>query len=142
MNKDFVLNVGDEIYYKNVFGENRFGEVSLTSYDGKTIKEFERIKNARVIKVMRPTLEIVYERKETLDDVEREYLSNALKPFRCRVISIEKAKKYSNKEYIYVELTTDNPVENDCMIFPDFKKGTMYKDMETDKKYTLEELGL
>lgn len=142
MNKNFVLNVGDKIYYNNIFGENRFGEVSLTSYDGKTVEEFERIKNARVIKVMRPILKPVYERKEILDGAERQYLSNALKPFRCRVISVEKDERYSNKEYIYVELTTDNPVEKDCIIFPDFKKGTMYKDMETDKKYTLEELGL
>lgn len=135
MNKDFVLKGNDRVYYRDMFGVNCFHNVHL-ALDGKTIKEYERIKNIKVMKVERTITKVVYKRKEILDDVEKEYLNNALKPFRCKVISVEKGERYSNKEYIYVELT------DDCIIFPDFKKGTMYKDMETDKKYTLEELGL
>ena len=141
MNKDFVLKGNDRVYYRDMFGVNCFHNVHL-ALDGRTIKDYERIKNIKVMKVERTITKVVYKRKEILDDVEKEYLSNALKPFRCRVISVEKDERYPNKEYIYVELTTDNQVEKDYMIFPDFKKGTMYKDMETDKKYTLEELGL
>ena len=32
--------------------------------------------------------------------------------------------------------------DNDFMAFPNFKKGTMYKGMEFEKKYTLEQLNI
>lgn len=74
--------------------------------------------------------------KEILNEEEKEYLSNVIKPFRNKVECITK-KIFGGKEYI--KLT----IKNDCgMDFPNFEKGTMYKGMEEDKEYTLEELGL
>lgn len=72
--------------------------------------------------------------KEILDDVEREYLLNIIKPFRDKVEYI--AKHGGNKEYIDICIRNDSKI-----IFPYFKSGTMYKGMELNKKYTLEELG-
>ena len=73
-----------------------------------------------------------------LDDVEKAYLSAVIKPFRDRVKYIKKIDKYcsNSKELLYIAL----PYED--LIFPLFKKGTMYKGMEANKRYTLEELGL
>ena len=74
--------------------------------------------------------------KEILDEVEKEYLSNVIKPFRNKVESIVK-RTFKGDEYIKII------IKNDCDIyFPCFEKGTMYKSMENDKKYTLKELEL
>lgn len=76
-------------------------------------------------------------KKPILDDVEKEYLSNVIKPFRNRIKYIKKIQSANYGEFI--NLTFFN---SDFMLFPHFEKGTMYKGMEPDKKYTLEELGL
>lgn len=74
-----------------------------------------------------------------LTDKEKAYLSAVIKPFRKNVECIEKIKTYSGgKEYISI---TMKKYYDSCEL-PVFKKGTMYKGMETDKAYTLEELGL
>ena len=76
--------------------------------------------------------------KEILDDVEKEYLKNVIKPFRNRTTSIGKGSVlYEEKEFIYIETKEDADI-----ILPYFKKNTMYKGMEAGKRYTLEELGL
>ena len=81
-------------------------------------------------------------KKPILDDDEREYLSNVIKPFRDKVTGIIKWGKEIGKglEYIVVIYTDD--CKERGMGFPCFKEGTMYKGMEPNKEYTLEELGL
>lgn len=74
--------------------------------------------------------------KEILDDAEKEYLSAVIKPFRNKIVSISKEKCCNEGYFINVEL------ENDVLIFPDFKNETMYEGMELEKQYTLKELGL
>ena len=74
-----------------------------------------------------------------LDDVEKAYLSAVIKPFRKDVECIEKIKThYGEKEYIFI---TMKKYYDRCEL-PVFEKGTMYKGMELDETYTLEELGL
>ena len=76
-----------------------------------------------------------------LDDVEKRYLRNIIKPFKKQVKYIRKCRKLSGpKEYIsiaYVDSTGDNVLN-----FPDFKANKMYQGMKIDKLYKLEELGL
>ena len=89
--------------------------------------------------------------KPILDEKEKEYLSAVIKPFRNRILYIAKSetvKTYDNPnpkiyECIYI-MYKDSPKKKNpfYMGFPCFEKGTMYKGMELDKKYTLEELGL
>lgn len=74
--------------------------------------------------------------KEILDDVEKEYLSAVIKPFKNRISDIVKKNSDSEKSYIAIHINSES------LYFPYFKKGTMYKGMEADKKYTLKELGL
>ena len=82
-------------------------------------------------------------KKPILGEVEKEYLSNIIKPFRNKVISIAKldSEEMNGYEYICIE-HLEVCSDRDCINLPCFKKGTIYKGMEVDKEYTLEELGL
>lgn len=75
--------------------------------------------------------------KPILDDKEKEYLSNVIRPFRDGIKSIQK-KLFKEEEYIFFNFNKFN----DNFELPSFKIGTMYKGMELDREYTLEELGL
>jgi len=72
---------------------------------------------------------------QILDDVERRYLSAVIRPFRGRVKYIKKIDA-TCEEYITIKVNVD------WAYLPCFKKGAMYKGMEPNKEYTLEELGL
>ena len=72
---------------------------------------------------------------QILDKAEKRYLNDVIRPFRNKVTSIRKTC-YLNKEYLQIYL------DDDYFILPYFEKGTMYKNMETDKRYTLEDLHL
>lgn len=72
-----------------------------------------------------------------LDEKEKAYLSAVIKPFRKKVKYIEKRFWTPNLEYLSIRLKN-----NEFFAFPNFKKGKMYKGMEHDKYYTLEDLGL
>ena len=73
-----------------------------------------------------------------LDDVEREYLSAVIKPFRKKISCIRKSKDpRKRKNYIKIEFC-----DGDRMFFPNLANDAMYKGMKLDENYTLEELGL
>lgn len=73
---------------------------------------------------------------EILDYTEKRYLSEVIRPFREEVIAIKKLEVPSGREYILILF------KDDGMHFPCFKKDTMYKGLELEKRYTPEELGL
>lgn len=82
---------------------------------------------------------IIKKPKPILDEAEKRYLSNVIKPFRERVESIYKGNIYledSAEEYIGI------CIQDQETILPHFEKGTMYKGMELDKEYSLKDLGL
>lgn len=81
--------------------------------------------------------EIVKEKKEILDEVEKEYLSAVIKPFKEKVKGIAMKKVLTSECYLYIDV-----IDNDGFTLPNFKQGTMYKNMEIGRKYTLKELGL
>lgn len=75
-----------------------------------------------------------------LDDVERKYLSAVIKPFRKKVKYIVKTSRIINPIEKYIEIVL---FDSSVMKFPYFNTNTcMYKGMEEDKLYSLEELGL
>lgn len=79
---------------------------------------------------------------QILSESEREYLSNVIKPYRDRIVNIKKTEHDEPKyEYIVMQLIFRNCFD-DYLEFPLFNKDEYYKNMEIDKKYTLEELGL
>ena len=75
---------------------------------------------------------------QLLDDVEKRYLSAVIEPFRNEIRAIGKDYSWTNKvQRIYFYTKAD-----ETFYLKSFKTGTMYKGMETHKKYSLEELGL
>lgn len=73
-----------------------------------------------------------------LDDVERKYLSDVIRPFRKEVTTISKFLTLANDaHYIYIEMKDDRG----CTL-PFFPKNTMYKGMKDGRHYSLKELGL
>lgn len=81
--------------------------------------------------------------KPILDDVEKEYLSSVIKPFRDKVISIAKCDiPGSNINCHYIQIKVNQGYHYEYISLPYFKSGKMYKGMKVNREYTLEELGL
>ena len=79
---------------------------------------------------------------QILDDAERRYLSAVIRPFRDRVLFIEKMSEdhlCGDPDWFLFIRFNDG---SDDMDFPVFHESKMYKGMKSDKAYTLEELGL
>lgn len=116
---------------------NKFTEDGIVSYSKDNqnwIRNYYLLENLLI-----GYTEII--KKPILDDIERRYLSNIIKPFRDRVVSIIKYDDYDRCEYIVIKYRNINGYTG-RMYFPAFEKDTMYKGMKANKKYTLEELGL
>lgn len=75
--------------------------------------------------------------KPILDDAEKEYLKNVIKPFKDKISNISKEPSILGKEFICINFKNE-----EFMCFPYFEKNTMYKGMKANKEYTLKELGL
>ena len=137
-------------------GYDEIGEITHIFSDGTIVVEFPTLPgwsgvecelilcNRKFFKVLpnnfTGTLEIengYIVEKEILDEVEKEYLSSVIKPFRDRVQYIKKINLPSSEERLIISLTI---LEYVCL--PHFNKGIMYKGMEQGKRYALEELGL
>lgn len=83
--------------------------------------------------------------KPILNEHERKYLENVLKPFKDRILFAKKTTIYntdSDYEYVYFKVVTPDNEDYNYLILPYFIKGTMYKEMKIDKDYSFEELGL
>lgn len=85
-------------------------------------------------------------KEDILNEKEKEYLSAVIKPFKDRIVYIRKVAVDKCTRFISIKVKgcdyeeEDNP-EYICL--PYFKECTMYyKNMKTDKNYTLGELGL
>ena len=134
MNKDLKLKMGDKVTFLDYRRVKHI--LYVDGYDNKTIEYFEGNAN-KVLKVERPVkYETIYEYKEILDDVEREYLGNFIRPFRNKISGIMKRQNVK-EEWIYIFVINDVDMQ-----LPPFKKGKMYKNMKVCEEYTLEELGL
>lgn len=106
------------------------------------IRDFEGLNTGnygKIIKIEEPTYTTAYEYKpEILDEVEKRYLKGVIRPFRDNVEIIRKLFSPTKGKY-YIQIRyKDEPPTN----LPYFESKKMYKNMETDKIYTLEELGL
>ena len=86
---------------------------------------------------------LLEEAKEpVLDEVERKYLSEVIRPFRNKIIYISKVIHYgADRQYITIKIKgKDGFIES--LNLPDFENDTMYKGMKVGEQYKLEELGL
>lgn len=74
-------------------------------------------------------------KEDILTEKEKAYLSSVIKPFRNEVLDIQKKSTYC--EWILIIMKNHERI---CLPF--FEEGTMYKGMEENRRYTIEELGL
>ena len=89
------------------------------------------------VKIKNGLITEIVKKKEILDKVEKEYLSSVIKSFKEKVTGIAIREFSADKCYLYIDIIGD-----DGFGLPKFKQGTMYKNMQINRKYTLEELGL
>lgn len=106
-------------------------------YNGKIVKEYACTNEAGIKKFLE-WLEEEYV-PDILTDKEKAYLSAVIKPFRKKVKCINKIDHDNINQITYIRIDMLN---EDFASLPLFEKETMYKGMEVDKKYTLEDLGL
>ena len=78
---------------------------------------------------------IQYRNSELLTFKEKEYLKFVFKPFASDIMYVQKVQ-LNNIEYIRTMTYSS------VMLFPNFKKGTMYKGMKPETRYTIKELGI
>ena len=94
--------------------------------------------------------EIDIEVPDILDDAEKRYLSDIIKPFRKKVVGICKNSESNGNQCIIIntiicslhDRIINAPEYIEYMKLPSFEKDKMYKGMVEDRWYTLEELGL
>jgi hypothetical protein len=109
-------------------------------YDVKRIGKIKFLNETTATQAMNAIGEWLEEEyvPDILTDKEKAYLSAVIKPFRKDVKYIKKMDfVIKAKEYLLIKMH-----DLSTAALPLFEKGTMYKGMEVDKKYTLEELGL
>lgn len=80
-------------------------------------------------------------KEPVLDDAERKYLSEVIRPFKNYVTGITKVKNECETDKQFIRIMV-NKYRIEYIILPYFEENTMYKGMEVNKEYSLEELGL
>ena len=92
--------------------------------------------------LIKGTAKIIKIPKPILDEKEKEYLSNVIKPFRDSVVTIVKRGDYGCDNYSCIRIIVEQNGNLEWISLPIFKTETMYKGMEINKDYNLKELGL
>lgn len=126
-----------DISTKTKDGKILFFELKIR---GKTIHQQSYPYGVFLCEVMEYMLSWLEEDYEPtiLTEKEKAYLSAVIKPFRKDIKYITKKDfVIKAKEYLLIKMHDLNTAG-----LPLFEKGTMYKGMEVNKNYKLEELGL
>lgn len=129
-----ILIKVDKENYKEIkeYGTTRYIELLKGLKDN-----WQFMNQGRIIKIEEPEYKTVYECKpEILDNTEKRYLKDVIRPFRDRVKYIEK-RNISRGDYIRIMIQDTNICD-----LPYFEKDTMYKGMKLYRHYTLKELGI
>lgn len=135
-----ILNALPKEYkyiFRTRYGGLRIGKKFYGIDDYSFIPYFDHL-----FKDVKAGAEPICFREPILDDIEREYLKAVFKPFASRIKCVKKERcfeMWKGMEYIRVIMKYPDD-DNTC--FPVFKAGTMYKGMNPDKEYTLDELGI
>lgn len=89
---------------------------------------------------------VYYKPKHLLDDVEKEYLINILKPFlndkyKCYAVLRKNFFERYNVN-LQIEINNLETGKIDIITLPSFRKGNMYKNLNINSKYDEKELEL
>lgn len=136
MDKQLDVKMGDIISY--ISRDSGFTDRLFVTSEIVYNRQYLEKNFGKIIKVERPVkYETIYEVKEILDDVEKKWLGSFIKPFKNRVLYIGKRGSKIDNQWLAIGIKNEPSV-----LLPFFKANTMYKNMELDKDYKLEELGL
>lgn len=147
--------VGTKITFekgKVLIRENSSNEKDCLFYNScsRSIKNLKGLKDitpystlGKIIKIEEPTYQTVYEaNKEILDEAEKRYLRGVVRPYK----DVKSIQKYIffDKKLAKIQIFVLDIRGTGCwsIDLPPFEKNAMYKNMEDNKDYTLEELGL
>lgn len=135
-----MLNI--EKYKKEIiaFAKGKYSNLTLLQLfmADKTGRNYKEILNTQVLDWL------TEEYKEPiLDKAEKEYLSAIIEPFIDMVEYIYKGIRHKNDYVIRIDLKSDkSEIYTRSISFPLLEGELMFKGMELNKYYTLEELGL
>lgn len=120
---------------KSMFEVVKDRDVVLGSGNGESQKYFKTVKD--FVDFLSLPVE-----EEKLDNVEKRYIKDFIRPFRDDIRYIKKISIYTlqPKEQIKV-VYYKNGITGEILL-PPFPKNSMYKGMKLNKEYTLEELGI
>lgn len=112
----------------------------------KIREKCEDIKNRNCkscYKCRKENIEWLLSEYQILDDAEKRYLRDVIRPFRKDVKFIKKINNFDAQKIIievFIFINSDKLIGS--LQLPYFDRETMYKGMEAGKEYTIEELGL
>ena len=137
------VEIGEEFKVKNTHdildGRSKYNfvinENGVIEIVGKSIFEREQL----LTKLLNGNYKVIKLSKPILDEKEKEYLSAVIRPFRDKIKSICKSSFHMDDIWEWIQISF---ISDEFMYFPYFKKGTMYKGMEPNKEYSLEDLDL
>lgn len=102
----------------------------------KCKEENDSCGSKQCVECRKENIEWLLSETQILDDAEKRYLRGIIRPFRNEVLNIQ--KKSSFCEWISIVMK-----DQETISLPYFKKSSgMYKGMEGNRRYTIEELGL
>ena len=135
-NKEILQWLEGEISFKK-------REIDVYKNDNTILAKSVVDSRQRDLKILE-TIKKDYENNELkqesiLTNEEKEWLKNVCRPFKDKVKSIVKyaADATESEEFLDIYINNER-----TLVFPAFKKDTMYKNMKNGKQYTLEELGI
>lgn len=132
------IELGQEFKVENLEHKFKLTEngLEVKLYGDFSIDDGMFLEDLMLAKLVRGEYKIVKLNTPILDSAERRYLSRIIRPWRNKVDYIVK-RRFNGEDYLEIWFIYD-----ECMPFPNFNEGLMYKGMIPGKKYTLEELGL
>lgn len=141
------LKDGDYCIFKNKERAIKFGGYVIMNRGTMSLREYSKKlehnydSNYDIVRIDRPVeYKTIYKNDEILDSTEKKYLAAVITPFRNKVEYITKVDTDIGRQYISIKY--NNGLDFEWINLPDFKLATMYVGMESNKDYTLEELGL
>lgn len=138
----FYFNKGEDINMstpikKSMFEVVKDRDIVLGSGNGDSQRYF------RTVKDFIDFLSLPVE-EEKLDNIEKRYIKDFIRPFRDDIKFIKKTPIYTYTQREQIQIGYKYAY-NDSVVtisLPPFPKNSMYKGMELNKEYTLEELGI
>ena len=134
------LELREEFRIKGLSARYRITNIGLQYSETKGIWYTS---NKLLPSLLQGEISIIKVEQPILDDIEKKYLGNIIKPFRDKVEWVRKFSSPNHRNFEYIKISyQDGSTHSNVLNFPDFKVGTMYRGMKIGKAYTLKELGL